>query len=148
MNPAHSRWFFSAVAALLCLWIAACSTHGNYRKDEAHAALLQTLRKCLAEVPLRGDRSTLFVSPCVQMDVSPLNGIDRGKLADALGPPHYCTDQTQGSFPVKDECPYAMNPQWSFYRHPEHTIGGGGPELICEAQSHQYCITVEWRRSQ
>ncbi len=136
-------------AALLpCLWVAACSsTHGNYRKDEAHAQLLQSLRKCLAEVPLRGERGAMFISPCVQTDVSPLNGIGRGTLVEALGPAQYCTDQTQGSFPKSDDCPTALNPQWSFYRRPD-AISGGGPELVCEAQGSGHCVTVEWRRSQ
>jgi hypothetical protein len=148
MNPSHLRSLSSAAAVLLCLGLAACGTHGNYRKDDAHEKLLQTLRQCLAEVPLRGDKSALFLSPCVALDVSPLNGISRGRLIDALGPAQYCTDQTQGSFPAKEDCPFTMNPQWSFYRHPEHTIGGGGPELVCEAHSQVYCATVDWRRSQ
>jgi hypothetical protein len=142
-----SHFSFMASALLLCVGIAACSTHGNYRKDDAHAKLLDTLRQCLAEVPLRGDRGARFISPCVAMDVSPLNGISRGALIDALGPAQYCMDKTEGSFPKKDDCPFEMNPQWSFYRQPEHSYGEGGPELVCEAQHQTYCTTVEWRRS-
>jgi hypothetical protein len=148
MNRSRSRLLVGAAAALVCVSVAACGTHGNYRKDEAHAKLLDTLRACLAEVPLRGDKGSTFISPCVQIDVSPLNGIGRARLIDALGPAQYCTDQTQGSFPTHEDCPFTLNPQWSFYRHPEHAIGSGGPELVCEAQSQLYCATVEWRRSQ
>jgi hypothetical protein len=147
MNYLHSRFRFVAAALVACIAMTACSTHGNYRKDEAHAKLLETLRQCLAEVPLRGDRGVTFISPCVTIDVSPLNGIGRLKLIDALGPAQYCTDQSQGSFPTHEDCPFAMNPQWSFYRQPEHSAGAGGPELVCEAQSQLYCVTVEWRRS-
>ena len=147
MNYSRSRFLTTASALLACLGAAACGTHGNYRNDAPHAKLLDTLRQCLAEVPLRGDKGMTFISPCVRLDVSPLNGIGRLKLIDALGPAQYCTDQTQGSFPTHEDCPFAMNPQWSFYRHPEHSVGEGGPELVCEAQSQLYCVTVEWRRS-
>jgi hypothetical protein len=143
----HPQLGFAA-AILSATILVACSTPGNYRKDAAHEHLLQTLRQCLAEVPIRGERGTQFVSPCVRMDISSLNGIPRKRLIDALGPPQYCTDSTQGGFPEKDDCPLDQNPQWSFYRLPDSTVIGGGPELACEANKHDYCGTVERRRSQ
>ena len=82
--------------------------------------------------------------------MSPLNGISRGKLIDALGPAQFCTGQTAAQpsgFPAKEDCPAEQNPQWSFYRHVDATVTGGGPELICEANGLAYCATVEWRRS-
>ena len=131
--------------------LGACSTPGNYRKDAAHQKLLDTLRQCLVEVPIRGDKNREFISPCVGTDLSSLSGISRGRLADALGPPRFCSGQTPdkpSGFPAKDECPSDQNPQWSFYRHPDAIVSGGGPELICESNGLNYCATVEWRRSQ
>jgi hypothetical protein len=133
------------VAALL----AACKTPaGNYRNDDAHKQLLQTLRECLVEVPSRGDKDKGFVSPCIRMDVSPLNGISRSRLIDALGPARFCTSSTDTSFPEKDDCPLDQNPQWSFYRLADAIVSGGGPELICFANKTRSCVTVEFRRSQ
>jgi hypothetical protein len=132
-----------AVAAFL----VACSTPGNYRNDAAHKDLLQTLRQCLVEVPISGEKQKEFVSPCVGMDVSSLNGIDRSRLIDALGPARFCISQTETSFPEKDDCPKDQNPLWSFYRLADSIVSGGGPELVCVANSQSYCVTVEWRRS-
>jgi hypothetical protein len=132
-----------AVAALL----AACSTPGNYRNDAAHKELLQTLRQCLVEVPISGQRNQDFVSPCVGRDVSSLSGISRSRMIDALGPPRFCTSQTETSFPVKDNCPLDQNPLWSFYRLADSMVMGGGPELVCVADKQMHCSTVEWRRS-
>jgi hypothetical protein len=132
-----------AVAALL----VACSTHGNYRNDAAHNELLQSLRECLVAVPSRGEKNKEFVSPCIRLDVSPLNGISRTRLIDALGPARFCTSQTDTGFPEKDDCPVDQNPQWSFYRLADSIVSGGGPELVCFANHTRYCVTVEWRRS-
>jgi hypothetical protein len=138
-----------ASAVLSAAFLVACSsTHGNYRNDAPHKELLETLRHCLVEVPIRGEKNAAFVSPCIVKDVSPLNGIDRSRLIDALGPAQYCTNQIQGSFPEKDDCPIDQNPQWSFYRRADPLVSGGGPELVCEADKKSYCVTVEWRRSQ
>lgn len=132
------------MAALL----VACETSGNYRNDAAHKELLQTLRQCLVEVPIRGEKAQGFVSPCVRMDVSSLNGITRSRLIDALGPARFCTSQSETSFPEKDDCPVDQNPQWSFYRLADSIVSGGGPELVCVANKTTACVTVEWRRSQ
>ena len=143
----HPQVVFAA-GILSSALLVACSTPGNYRKDAAHETLLQTLRQCLVEVPIRGERGKPFVSPCSGMDISALNGIPRKRLLDALGPAQYCTGPTQGGFPEKSDCPMDQNPQWSFYRLQDRTVVGGGPELVCEANKHDYCVTVEWRRSQ
>ena len=139
--------FLVATPGTLAALLVACSTPGNYRADAEHEKLLQTLRQCLVEVPIRGEKNKDFVSPCIVMDVSPLNGIARSKLIAALGSAQFCTSAAGGSFPKTEDCAFEENPQWSFYRHVGSTIGGG-PELICEANSHLYCETVEWRRSQ
>jgi hypothetical protein len=127
--------------------LVACSTPGNYRNDATHQELLQTLRQCLVEVPISGERNKDFVSKCVGMDVSSLNGISRGRLIDALGPARFCISQTETSFPQKDDCPTDQNPLWSFYRHADPIAMGGGPELVCLANNSMHCATVEWRRS-
>jgi hypothetical protein len=149
MIPRHPQAVFAA-GILSTALLVACSTPGNYRKDAAHGELLQTLRQCLVEVPIRGERGKQFVSPCSRMDISSLNGIPRKRLLDALGPAQYCTGPTQGQggFPEKSGCPIDQNPQWSFYRLPDPTTIGGGPELVCGANKHDYCVTVEWQRSQ
>ena len=144
----HPQVVFAAGMLSTALLVVACSTPGNYRKDAGHKELLETLRQCLVEVPIRGARGQQFVSPCSRMDVSSLNGIPRRRLLDALGPAQYCTGTTDGGFPQKSDCPMDQNPQWSFYRLPDPTVVGGGPELVCEANKRDYCITVEWRRSQ
>lgn len=142
----HSHVQFAA-GILSAAVLVTCSTPGNYRNDAAHKELLQTLRQCLVEVPIRGEKNKEFVSPCVRLDVSSLNGIARSRLIDALGPARFCTSQTETSFPEKDDCPVNQNPQWSFYRLADSIVSGGGPELVCEADKHSYCVTVEWRRS-
>jgi hypothetical protein len=149
MNHRHLLSLFTGALTLAALLLA-CSTPGNYRKDAAHQTLLQSLRQCLVEVPIRGERNKEFVSPCITLDLSSLSGISRGKLIDALGPAQFCTGQTPGQpsgFPAKEDCPVEQNPQWSFYRHVDATVTGNGPELICEANGQIYCATVEWRRS-
>jgi hypothetical protein len=151
MNKRHRRTL-AAIALLAATTLGACSTPGNYRKDAPHEKLLETLRQCLVEVPIRGEKNKEFISPCVATtDLTSLSGIPRGKLVDALGPPRFCTGKTAtdpSGFPTKDDCPTDQNPQWSFYRHPDAIVSGGGPELVCEANGHSYCDTVEWRRSQ
>jgi hypothetical protein len=137
-----------AAAILSAAFLVACSTPGNYRNDAAHKELLQSLRQCLVEVPIRGERNSPFVSPCTQLNVSSLNGIPRSRLIDALGPAQYCTGQTKTGFPEKEDCPSDQNPQWSFYRLADPLVSGGGPELVCKADKNSYCVTVEWRRSQ
>jgi hypothetical protein len=145
-RPIHVP-FAAGVAS--AAFLVACSTPGNYRNDASHEQLLQSLRQCLVEIPIRGEKNKEFVSPCITMDVSPLNGIPRSRLIDALGPAQFCTGENKesSSFPTTEDCPFEQNPQWSFYRHVDATLGGG-PELICEANSHLYCVTLEWRRSQ
>ena len=144
----HYPQFLSAAPIAVAVFLVACSTPGNYRNDAAHKELLQTLRQCLVEVPIRGEKNKEFVSPCIRLDVSPLNGIARGRMIDVLGPARFCTSQTETSFPEKDDCPVEQNPQWSFYRLADSIVSGGGPELVCVANKHTYCETVEWRRSQ
>jgi hypothetical protein len=140
--------FLSAAPIAVAAFLVACSTPGNYRDDAANKELLQSLRECLVEVPNRGEKNKEFVSPCVERDVASLNGITRRHLIDALGPARFCTSQTETSFPEKDDCPVDQNPQWSFYRHADEIVTGGGPELVCVANKQRYCVTVEWRRSQ
>ena len=132
-----------ALAACLC----ACSTPGNYRNDAAHEELLRTLRQCLVEISISGERDKDFVSPCVARDVSSLNGISRQRLIDALGPARLCMSQTDINFPEKENCPFVDNPLWSFYRHAGSIDVGGGPELVCVANKQMRCVTVEWRRT-
>lgn len=141
-----SRTLQLLFAAALALLIA-CSTPGNYRNEPAQKELLQTLRQCLVEVPISGERGHDFVSPCVGRDVSSLNGISRSRLVDALGPPRFCLSQTETNFPEKDACPSSQNPLWSFYRHADSIDIGGGPELVCMANKESHCATVEWRRT-
>jgi hypothetical protein len=144
----YPRFLFAAPIAVAALLVA-CDTPGHhYRNDAAQKELLQTLRQCLVEVPIRGEKNKEFVSPCVRLDVSSLNGISRSRLIDALGPARFCISQTETSFPEKDDCPVDQNPQWSFYRLADAIVSGGGPELVCVANKNSYCVTVEWRRSQ
>ena len=143
----HYPKFVFAASIAAAAFLVACSTTGNFRNDPAQKELLQTLRQCLVEVPIRGEKNKEFVSPCIRLDVSSLNGISRGRLIDALGPARFCISQTETSFPQKDDCPIDQNPQRSFYRLADAIVSGGGPELVCVANKHSYCITVEWRRS-
>jgi hypothetical protein len=142
----YPKFLFTASLAAVA-FLVACSTPGNYRNDAAHIELLQTLRQCLVDVPISGERNKEFLSPCAGRDVSSLNGISRSRLIDALGPARFCISQTETSFPQKDDCPTDQNPLWSFYRPADSIVMGGGPELVCVANKHTYCVTVEWRRS-
>jgi hypothetical protein len=138
--------FASAAPLALAAFLVACSTPGNYHNDAAHEALLQTLRQCLVEISI-SDPNKDFISPCIVRDVSPLNGISRQRLSDALGPPRLCLDQTEINFPQKEDCPIGQYPLWSFYRHAGSIDIGGGPQLICVANTTGHCVTVEWRRT-
>jgi hypothetical protein len=144
----YPKFLFAAPIAVAALLVACDTTGHHYRNDAAQKELLQTLRQCLVEVPIRGEKNKEFVSPCVRLDVSSLNGISRSRLIDALGPARFCISQTETSFPEKDDCPVDQNPQWSFYRLADAIVSGGGPELVCVANKNSYCVTVEWRRSQ
>jgi len=145
MIPRYPR-FVSAAPFVLAAFLVACSTPGNYRNDAAHAALLETLRQCLVEISI-SDKNKDFISPCIARDVSSLNGIARERLIEALGPPRLCLDQTEIKFPQKDECPNNQYPLWSFYRHAGSIDIGGGPQLVCTANTSLHCVTVEWRRT-
>jgi hypothetical protein len=139
--------FVCAAAFALAAYLVACSTPGNYRNDAAHEALLQTLRQCLVEIPISGEKNKDFISPCVGRDISSLNGIPRHRLIDALGPPRLCLGQTETNFPQKEDCPTDQSPLWSFYRHAGSIDIGGGPQLVCVASGPTHCGTVEWRRT-
>lgn len=138
--------FASAAPFALAAFLVACSTPGNYRKDDAHESLLQALRQCLVEVSI-SETNKDFVSPCIVRDVSSLNGISRHRLTAVLGPPQLCLDQTEVNFPPKDDCPTNEDPLWSFYRHAGSIDMGGGPQLVCAAHTSTHCVTVEWRRT-
>ena len=138
--------FVSAVCFTLAALLVACSTPGNFRNDAPHEALLQTLHQCLVEIAISNPNKD-FVSPCVDQDVSSLNGITRRRLIDALGPPRLCMDQNEINFPQKDDCPPKQSPLWSFYRHAGSIDIGGGPQLTCVADTSTHCVTVEWRRT-
>jgi hypothetical protein len=142
-------WLAHAVPVALAALLVACNTPGpgKYRKDAAHAELLQSLRQCLVELPISGERGKDFMSPCVGRDVSSLNGISRGSLIDALGPARLCITDTEVNFPEKKDCPTNQNPIWSFYHHADSIDVGGGPELVCVANNQRTCATVEWRRT-
>src|ERR1700689_5521117 len=142
----YPKFVFAASIAAAAVLVA-CSTTGNFRNDPAQKELLQTLRQCLVEVPIRGEKNKEFVSPCIRLDVSSLNGISRGHLIDALGPARFCISQTETSFPEKGDCPIDQNPLWSFYRLADPMVMGGGPELVCVANKQTHCATLEWRRS-
>jgi hypothetical protein len=143
-----SRYPLSGSAApfALAVFLGACSTPGNYRNDTAHEALLQTLRQCLVDISI-SETNKDFISPCIVRDVSSLNGIARSRLIDALGPPRLCLDQTEINFPQKEDCPANQYPLWSFYRHAGSIDVGGGPQLVCVANTQMHCVTVEWRRT-
>jgi hypothetical protein len=133
------RFHLTLLAMLAASACSALAPHQN------RADLLKALRQCLNEVPKRGAAS--FESPCVHKDVSSLNGITRAELISALGPAQFCTAPAYGGFPTALDCPPDENPQWSFYALPENIILGGGPELVCEADGHPYCVRLLWRRS-
>jgi hypothetical protein len=139
--------FLSAAPCALAAILVACTTApGNYRDDAPHQALLQALRQCLVEISI-SDTNKDFISPCIERDVSSLNGISRHRLIDALGPPRLCLDQTEINFPEKNDCPANQYPVWSFYRHAGSIDMGGGPQLVCVASTQTHCTTVEWRRT-
>lgn len=141
---AYSTGVLQASGVLLAALLVACSTPGTYSHDAARKELLQTLRQCLAQVSIHNDKEG-FQSPCVHEDVSSLNGITRGALIAALGPPQFCTSPTGGDFPKVEDCPAEENPQWSFYRLPQSVYAGGGPELMCESDIRRRCVRVLWR---
>jgi len=138
--------FVSAAPFALAAFLVACSTPGNSRNGAADEALLQTLRACLVEISI-SDTNKDFISPCITRDVSSLNGVSRRRLLGALGPPRLCLDQSEINFPQKEDCPSDQYPLWSFYRHAGSIDMGGGPQLVCVANTRARCVTVEWRRT-
>jgi hypothetical protein len=147
MIPHYSRQLLAASIAVAVLLAGCASSVGNYHHDAAHEELLQSLRQCLVEIPISGEKNQEFISPCVGKDVSSLNGISRSRLIDALGPARFCIGVNDTSFPEKADCPADQNPIWSFYRLADSVVMGGGPELTCVANKQSFCQTVEWRRS-
>jgi len=106
------------------------------------AELLEKLHQCRDE--LNKERATGQPgSHCARLDPSPLNGISRGELAAALGPPTFCTGLSEVSAPTGPDCPPQLDPSWSF-----HLIGGTGPELHCETDQKQRCEVILWIRSE
>jgi hypothetical protein len=146
MTSRSPPWLYAAAVAL-ATFLAACGTPGNYRNDAPHEALLQSLRQCLVELSISGERGKDFISPCVGRDVSSLDGIGRARLIDALGPARLCISATETKFPEKESCPLDQDPLWSFYRHAGSIDIGGGPELVCVSNKQTHCVTVEWRRT-
>jgi hypothetical protein len=144
MISRYPPWMYAAPLALIALLVA-CSPPGNFRKDAAHEQLLQSLRQCLVEISISGDKD--FVSPCVGRDVSSLNGVSRRRLLDVLGPARLCIAPTETNFPDKEDCPGDQSPLWSFYRRVGSIDIGGGPELVCVTNKKGGCATVEWRRT-
>jgi hypothetical protein len=140
-SPAELLPVFSV---LLTALLVACSTSGTYSRDAPRKELLQTLRQCFVQVSLHNGKEG-YQSPCAREDVSRLNGITRGELIDALGPPQFCTGPTEGGFPKNQDCPADQNPQWSFYHLPQSVYTGGGPDLVCESNSRRRCVHVVWR---
>ncbi|HWZ63838.1 MAG TPA: hypothetical protein VNX02_12520 [Steroidobacteraceae bacterium] len=137
-------WACVAPIALVA-FLTACSTPGNYRKDAPHEELLQSLRQCLVDISISGDKD--YVSPCVGRDLSSLNGIPRRRLINELGPARLCVTSSETNFPEKEDCPPDQSPLWSFYRRAGSIDIGGGPELVCVANKTGGCTTVEWRRT-
>jgi hypothetical protein len=131
-------------SVLLTALLAACSTSGSQSRDAPRKELLETLRQCFVQVSLHNGKEG-YQSPCAREDVSRLNGITRGELIDALGPPQFCTSPTEGGFPKGDDCAADQNPQWSFYHLPQSVYTGGGPDLVCESDSRRRCVHVVWR---
>ena len=131
-------------SVLLTALLAACSTPGSQSRDAPRKELLETLRQCFVQVSLHNGKEG-YQSPCAREDVSRLNGITRGELIDALGPPQFCTSPTEGGFPKGDDCAADQNPQWSFYHLPQSVYTGGGPDLVCESDSRRRCVHVVWR---
>jgi hypothetical protein len=131
-------------SVLLTALLVACSTSGSYSRDAPRKELLETLRQCFVQVSLHNGKEG-YQSPCAREDVSKLNGIARGELIDALGPPQFCTSPTEGGFPKGDDCAADQNPQWSFYHLPQSVYTGGGPDLVCESDSRRRCVHVVWR---
>jgi hypothetical protein len=107
--------------------------------EETRAKLLGKLHACLKEV------SVTRPSPCRKLDLAPLNGIARQDLLAAFGPPTFCT--LPPYVPKGTDCPAHYN-QWSFYRLPRGTLGGG-PELTCDVdQAGHHCAVVRWVNSE
>jgi hypothetical protein len=136
--------FLQVPSVLLTALLVACSTPGSHSRDASRKELLETLRQCFVQVSLHNGKEG-YQSPCAREDVSRLNGITRGELIDALGPPQFCTSPTEGGFPKGDDCAADQNPQWSFYHLPQSVYTGGGPDLVCESDSRRRCVHVVWR---
>jgi hypothetical protein len=113
--------------------LAACRTPPPTR-----AELLDKLTQCRHEVS-QGQPTGWFISPCIKLDPSPLNGITRIDLAAALGRPTFCVGLSEGVLPRGSDCPPQMDPKWAFFRG-----AGSGPELTCETDESQHCELVRW----
>jgi hypothetical protein len=128
------RAALTALTACALCGLTAC--HESPEKTRAN--LLGKLGECLKEVSIERP------SPCLKLDLSPLNGIAREDILRALGPPTFCTLPVY--VPKGPDCPSHYN-QWSFYRLPQGTIGGG-PELTCDVDQIGHCAAVRWVGSQ
>jgi hypothetical protein len=129
---------FSLVLSLIVTALVACRDAPPQNRTE----LLEKLHQCRAELP-KEHPTGQFVSPCVKLDPSPLNGISRNELAAALGPPTSCIGLSEAGSPNGLDCPPQLDPKWSF-----HQIGRYGPELSCDTDEKQRCEAVRWIHSE
>jgi hypothetical protein len=106
--------------------------------EETRAKLLGELHGCLGEVSMSRP------SPCLKLNLAPLNGIPRDELMAALGPPTFCL--LPSYVPKGPDCPSHYN-QWAFYKLRPDTVGGG-PELNCKVDQTERCAVVRWANSE
>lgn len=128
----------SLVLSLLVTTLVACRDAPPKNRTE----LLQRLQQCRDELTKQHPTSQ-FVTPCVKLDPSPLNGISRNELAAALGPPTSCMGLSEAGSPNGPDCPPQLDPKWSF-----HVIGSYGPELSCDTDEQHRCEVVRWIHSE
>jgi hypothetical protein len=126
----------------MALSLIAATLVGCRAAPPTRAELLEKLHQCREELA-KEQPSGRFVSPCVKLDTSALNGISRNELAAALGPPTFCTGLSEGSPPGGPDCPPQLDPKWIFHR-----VGTLGPELSCETDEKHHCEVVRWINSE
>lgn len=103
--------------------------------------LLTKLQKCLNQVSASTTEGD-FTSPCVHLDVTPLNGATIAQLSTSLGPPGISSDDYI-AVPPNPNAPYEC--RWAFYRI--RAIAGGGPELQCVSEDRVTCKEVRWAQT-
>jgi hypothetical protein len=146
--------FARAMSEVISFVLVACVLSGCHtltpdeqrvaRIPHHQALVLKRLRECRNALP-KGEVHEDFISPCAEMDVSMLFGINREDLVAARGKPDFCVGVSHyGVGRVNFNCLPDVEPAWDFFRYRIRISGIPSPALICQADANFRCWRFIW----